>query len=232
MKILELIFVIVGSILLFFIVYDLIPNYISRNVIQDIKHNLNKNDKKIALTFDDGPDEKYTEQVLDILEQHEIKATFFVVANKALKNKSIIERMKKEGHTIALHSLKHKSAWIMTPIETLKEIPIALSILRSIGVKVDYFRPPWGTFNLFTYYTAKKNNLKVILWSVEAFDWRKNNSSDNISSIILKRVQKNTIIVLHDSGGAESAPINTIEALKILIPKLKLQGYDFVADFE
>ncbi|MFP4697195.1 MAG: polysaccharide deacetylase family protein [Eubacteriales bacterium] len=219
---------IIGLILFFFLIYNFLPNFYARNISKNVLHTLALNGKKIALTFDDGPDQRYTNEILDLLKEYSIKATFFVVAEKVKSNISIIKRMKEEGHLIALHSLRHKSAWLMGPYETMKEIPKSKKILSQLDIEIDYFRPPWGTFNLLTLYSATKNKLKTILWSVEAYDWRKDNSGVLISNLLLNRIKEQSIIVLHDSGGAEFAPINTIEGLKITIPKLLEKGYEFV----
>ena len=222
-----------GIVFLFFVCiimgYTIGPNFYVRNISKNIKHTLNSNEKSIALTFDDGPDERYTNEVLDVLKKYNVKATFFVVAIKVENNKGIIHRMKEDGHTIALHSLNHKSAWLMGPIETLREIQEAKRILEVEGIEVKYFRPPWGTFNLFTLLGATKNKLKTVFWSVEAYDWKKNNSSEKISEILLDRIKAQSIIVLHDSGGAELAPLNTIGALKRVIPILLEKGFEFVS---
>lgn len=216
------------SIIICYILYTIAPNYYMRNMSTKIQHTLITNNKDIVLTFDDGPDEKYTERILDILKEYNVKATFFIVAKKVPNNIHIIKRMKKEGHVIALHSLKHKSAWLMGPVESKKEIPEALQILNKYGIKVELFRPPWGTFNIFTAHQAIKYNMKIVLWSVEAYDWRRTQTPQKISNLLLNRTQNGSIIVLHDSGGAKNAPDNTIEALKITIPQLLSRGYKFV----
>ncbi|GKX28376.1 polysaccharide deacetylase familiy protein [Vallitalea longa] len=215
--------------LLIFMLYMVIPNYIARNKSNDVIKTINKNSKKsIALTFDDGPDPLYTNRLLDLLEKNNIKATFFLVARKAEENKDIVDRMKREGHGIGMHTMYHKSAWLSFPWETINEFKNGLDILKSLGLHITYYRPPWGTFNALTLKQALKNNLKIILWSVEAYDWRKSNSSANIENILLKRIKDKDIIVLHDSGGAEGAPNNTLGALESTIPKLKDLGFNFI----
>jgi peptidoglycan/xylan/chitin deacetylase (PgdA/CDA1 family) len=219
---------VLGILLFFFLGYNVLPNYYVRNISKGVIHTLSKKGKYVALTFDDGPDEKYTGQVLDILKTYRIKATFFVVASKIPDQINLIERMKKEGHKIGLHTFKHKSAWLMGPIETFREIPKSKKILEAYDIEIAYYRPPWGTFNLFTLISAKRNKLKTIFWSVEAYDWRKNNSAESISEILIRRIKDQSIVVLHDSGGAPEAPMHTIGALKQALPKLLEQGYEFV----
>lgn len=221
---------IILGLLLIFMIYMVIPNYYARNISKNVIKtvNVNKKNKTIALTFDDGPDSLYTNRLLDILKKNNVKATFFLVAGNAQKNINIVKRMKEEGHGIGMHSLYHKSAWITLPTETKNEFKKALEIFNSLGLNITYFRPPWGTFNAYTLKSAIDNKLKTILWTVEAYDWRKNNSAKNIEKILLERTRDKDIIVLHDSGGAKGAPQNTLDALETVIPKLLQKGYNFI----
>lgn len=215
--------------LIIFLGYMVIPNYMARNrVLEVIKKITNQDKKSIALTFDDGPDPSYTNRLLDILKENDVKATFFLVADKAKKNRDIVERMKAEGHGIGMHSLYHKSAWLSLPHETIKEFSKSLSIFSDLGLHITYFRPPWGTFNALTLRGAIKHKLKIIMWTVEAFDWRKDNTPAKIEDILLSRIEDEDIIVLHDSGGATGAPNNTLKALETTIPKLLKKGFHFI----
>ncbi|WP_053954687.1 polysaccharide deacetylase family protein [Inediibacterium massiliense] len=211
-----------------FVLYNIIPNYYYRNKDKKTIKVLNTSLKKIALTFDDGPDPIYTEMILDILKKNNVKATFFLVADKALKNKEIVERMIQEGHGIGLHSLCHKSAWLSFPWQTAKDFEKSIKIFNELRYNIRLFRPPWGTFNLVVPYYAKKYDLKVVLWSIEAKDWSKNTTVDQIKERIYKKVKSGDIIVLHDSNGAKGAPKRTIDALEELIPNLIEEGYEFV----
>lgn len=211
--------------LLIFIMYNVIPNYYSRNISRKVIKKFNNN--CIAITFDDGPDERYTPQLLDLLKKHDVKATFFLVANKAFNNKDLLYRIIREGHEIGLHSLNHKSAWLSSPWYTKRDFSESLRIFKELGVNIKFFRPPWGTFNLFTLYNANKNELKTILWSVEAKDWSSKTTTEDIKNRIMEKIKQGDIIVLHDSNGAEGAPARTIEALRYVIPELKEQGYNF-----
>lgn len=221
---------IIGALLLIFIIYMWIPNYYAREQSLNVykKINAKETDKKIVLTFDDGPDHRYTDKLLDILKKYNVKATFFLVVNNIEKNKQIVQRMINEGHDIAMHSLKHKSAWLSLPWETKNEFERCLEVFKELGIDIKFFRPPWGTFNAVSLKYALKKGLKVVLWSVQANDWRKNNSPQLIEEMLLNRTKANDIIVLHDSGGAKEAPYNTLKALETTIPKLITRGFQFV----
>ncbi len=218
-------------IIIIFLIHSIIPTlynkYINSNIIK-----LTNKDNEIMLTFDDGPDERYTNNLLDVLKENQIKATFFVVAENAKNNPEIIYRMHKEGHTIALHSLEHKNALFYSYKYTKKDFKNSIEIMKNFNYQINYYRPPWGHSNIFTNFFVKKYNLKMILWDVMAEDWSKYATVDSISSKLILRTDRNSIICLHDagenSGGAFDAPLKTIEALSTVLPKLKLVGYKFI----
>ncbi len=218
----------VSWLIILFMLYSYAPNYYYRNMSKNIVKRFNSQKKEIALTFDDGPDKRYTPILLDILKQNNVKCTFFIVAEKALETPSLLKRIIEEGHSVGLHSLNHRSAWLSAPWQTKNDFKKSIKILEDLGYKTSYFRPPWGTFNLFTSYYASKHNLKVVLWSSDFKDWRKSVSKYKLKSKILKDIKNGDIIVLHDSNGAKGAPKKMISALDETIPKLKEKGYKFV----
>ena len=210
-----------------FLIYSIIPNYYYRNKSNKVIKYINGTNE-IALTFDDGPDSKYTPLLLDLLKEQEVKATFFLVADKALTSKDIYKMIISEGHSVGLHSFSHKSAWLSLPWQTKKDFEQSVKTLNNLGHRVKFFRPPWGTFNLLTQYYAESNNLKTILWSVEAKDWSSSSTVEQIRNRVVDSIKSGDIIVLHDSNGADKAPERTIRALREIIPNLKNQGYTFI----
>lgn len=213
------------SLVLFYII---IPNIYYRILSGKIIKKASSNGKSIILTFDDGPDPKYTPELLNVLRENNVKCTFFVLAEKAKKYPDLIKEISNEGHYIGLHSLKHSNAIFRSPIQTKKDISESIEILTNLGIKVDYHRPPWGMFNPFTFYYAKKHNIKVVLWSIHAFDWSKWVTVDYIQQKLINKVKPGDIILLHDSRGAKNAPKKTIKALESIIPILKNNGYNFI----
>jgi peptidoglycan/xylan/chitin deacetylase (PgdA/CDA1 family) len=185
---------------------------------------------EIAFTFDDGPNPIYTNELLDLLKQYQIKASFFVVGSEAEKYPDIILRMHKEGHLIGIHNYVHRSNWLMTPWRVNQDLEKSANILEGItGMKPKYYRPPWGMLNLFDYFTHK--DYKIILWSLMVGDWRSKGGSKKREEGILNRVKPGDIILLHDSGetwGAnEDAPQYTITALKTVFKELSKRGYTY-----
>lgn len=188
--------------------------------------------KRLILTFDDGPNPVYTQKVLDLLKDTRTKATFFVVVEQAVQYPKLIKRMQMEGHNIELHSLEHRHAYLCSYSYMKKDFNDSLTLLKGLECEVHFYRPPWGARNLFTRSLVRKNHLNMILWDIMVGDWKNNKSPEMIAKQLLKKVFDGAIICLHDGGenygGDEGAPFNTIDALKIVIPKLKEEGYEFV----
>lgn len=208
--------------------YTILPNFYFRNISKSVIKKFETQKKVIALTFDDGPDKEYTPILLDLLKKYNIKCTFFVVAEKAHNNKHIIDRMLSDGHSIGLHSLKHQSAWLSFPWKSKNDFNLSLGYMSELGIKPEFFRPPWGTFNQLTHYYANKNNLNTVLWSINASDWSKGTTTDDIIDKVTKNIKPGDILVLHDSNGAEGAPLRTISALDKILPQLLDEGYEFI----
>lgn len=209
-----------------YVVYAVIPTYLYKwgQLLLPAKK---RKEKVIFLTFDDGPDPLYTGQLLDLLEQHQVVATFFSVASFAQEHPMIIERMKQEGHVIGFHSLSHRDAWLMGPGHTERDFTDSMEIYESLGVDVHFYRPPWGRVNICTLADLKVKQLKMVLWDVMAQDWKSNTSAEVIASKLQKRTASGKIICLHDGRGKNDAPARTIEALKKVIPEWKKEGYRF-----
>lgn len=184
--------------------------------------------RQVALTFDDGPDETFTPQVLDILRDYGIKATFFLVAKRAEMHPELVERILAEGHEVASHSLRHKHAWLMDPISTWKDIRTSKLVLeRLTGQRIVYYRPPWGAFNFVTRIASSVLSLRPVLWSNRAIDWLPGEYIDDIVERIVPHVLPGTIVLCHDAGGAPNAPLNMIGALPRVIEGLQKLGYKF-----
>ncbi len=175
----------------------------------------------VALTFDDGPDPDFTPRILEILRRHQIKATFFVVSEKSKRHPELIRRIQEEGHQIGVHSFDHRYAWFTSPRRTIKEWTESVHRLELLtGSKITWVRPPWGTFNLMTWWWIKRNKLRAVLWNVEGHDWESRRTPEEITERILKDTDEGTIVVMHDSGGEQGAQENTILALEQLCERI------------
>ncbi len=219
--------IVIGILGILILSYSIIPTFYYKFKGTPIVNNIDEK-KFLSLTFDDGPDKKYTGELLDLLKNYNIKATFFVVAKFAEENYELIKRMEEEGHTIGLHSLEHKNALLNGPLYTNKEFEESLKIMDKINVNIKSFRPPWGHLNLLTIRNLKKFNLNLVLWDVIIGDWKADITSDEISRRLLSQSKNKSIICLHDGRGKNEAPKRTIEALEKTIPVWIEEGYKFL----
>jgi peptidoglycan/xylan/chitin deacetylase (PgdA/CDA1 family) len=214
----------------FFTFYAFLPGVFSRMFgFRVFKRGIS--DTAISLTFDDGPDPVYTPRLLDLLKQHDVKATFFVVGKHAEQHPEVLLRMHREGHAIGIHNYLHRSNWLMRPKSVAKQVSRTSDIIERItGEKPRFYRPPWGIMNLFDY--TSRNSLEIILWSMMAGDWRKSTGPDKIRKRMLRHMKGGHIYLLHDCGntfGADlDAPENTLQALSHFIPTALGQAFSFV----
>ncbi|HJV44644.1 MAG TPA: polysaccharide deacetylase family protein [Bacillota bacterium] len=183
--------------------------------------------KVICFTFDDGPDPKYTPQILNVLNQYQAKATFFVTGNQVERFPQVVQKEAMQGHEIANHTFNHKYLDKYNEEGIEKEIVHAQDIIYAVtGQTTKLFRPPGGYYNERIVSAAKKHGYTVIMWSwhQETKDW-----SDPGVDKIVKRVLDNTrngdIVLLHDHSGKRS---QTVDAIAQIIPELKKRGYQFI----
>ena len=206
---------------------------ISNDIINDYKDIIiksgNNDEKVIALTFDDGPDRDFTPQVLDILKKNDVKATFFVVGENVEWNPEILKRQYNEGHEIGNHTFTHINVSKKGYDDIYKEINnTQQAIKKVIGEEPKLFRPPYRAISKSMCNIVKEKDMNIILWSnLDPRDWS-NPGVDYIVDTIMSKVQNGTIILLHDYNNLRNKKSQTIQALDIIIPKLKEMGYRFV----
>lgn len=186
-----------------------------------------KDEKLIALTFDDGPDPKYTPTILNLLQKYGAKATFFVVGDRITSFPKLAQREVREGHELANHTYSHLKVRGQEVERIEQEIEKADERIQAItGIKPYLFRPPTGYYDDRVVKAAKNQQYTIILWSwhQDTFDWR-NPGVGKIVSQVLNHARSGDIVLFHDTGGDRT---QTIEALKQILPKLKEEGYKFV----
>ena len=181
--------------------------------------------KKIALTFDDGPHPVKTPKILDLLEKHGVKATFFIVGSLAEYHPEIVAREAAEGHELANHSHTHARLSGLTEAEIKAEIEKADAIIKkAAGVTPRLFRPPEGAYSGNVVKIASDMGKETIIWTVDTLDWAKT-PRDAIVENVKANVTSGSIILFHDCTREGTF---TLESLEVLIPYLKSQGYEFV----
>ncbi len=182
--------------------------------------------KWIALTFDDGPDGKYTPQVLDILKENQIKATFFVVGIQAKKYPEVLKRIAEEGHAIGNHSWDHKDLAKLSAKQVRDEIAKNDNLIREItGRPADLFRPPYGSENETVRREISAAGHRHVLWSVDPRDWDKHRSAEQIANAVKNNTKPGSIVLMHSFGGNLGS---SVKALPLIIASLKEKGYTFV----
>jgi len=184
---------------------------------------------RVVLTFDDGPDPRYTPQILDILRQYQVKASFFVVGYKAREHPELLRRIAGEGHEIGNHGYKHRIMWLLGPGSTIREImETNHAIEECTGQKPCYCRPGWGLFTLFSIWYCWLKNQKVVLWTFMSWDWIKKATPDSITRKVLGRVKDGSILLLHDSDStpftAEGCTSQVVAALPSILDGLEERG--------
>jgi peptidoglycan/xylan/chitin deacetylase (PgdA/CDA1 family) len=181
--------------------------------------------KRVALTFDDGPDPDATPRLMEVLKHHEIKATFFPIGVKVRDYPEIIKQIDQEGHIIGNHSFRHVW-WTNFLISGAldREIKMAQKAIEAaIGRIPAYFRPPMGLTNPHLRRKLKRHGLSVVGWDVRPFDI--GTRTEKVIQRVLKRIRNGSIILLHDTG---RAPADLVHLTDELVAEIKAQKYTFV----
>jgi len=181
--------------------------------------------KLIALTFDDGPHEKFTNEILNILDEYGVKATFFIIGENAEKHPEIVKKIHDLGHEIGNHTYSHIFINKVSKNSLKSEIMKTEEILEKItGQKPKLFRPPGGAYNNSCVSTLNELGYSCILWSFDSRDWTLPDASKVISEATYK-TKEGDILLFHDFN-QKGSPTPTI--IKTIIPLLINSGFKFV----
>ncbi|WP_241654807.1 polysaccharide deacetylase family protein [Sporolactobacillus shoreae] len=210
--------------------YGIIPTLVMRPMFFRGCRSVDGRKEQVCLTFDDGPNAIYTIRLLELLKKYHVRATFFVVGERAEENAGLLKRMAADGHLIGIHHYRHLSNWFLTPYGTRKQCEKAADTVEAItGARPVYYRPPWGHINLFL--PLEAHSFRVVLWSAILGDWRIKLGKERLEQRLFHHLKDGAVICLHDDGenlGADNdAPENTIEALEQILKKTTGQ-YQFV----
>lgn len=186
-------------------------------------------EKKIALTFDDGPDPRFSETVLDLLKEYNVPATFFVMGSRAIAYPEIVERANAEGHIIGNHTYFHPNLVKEGDLATLeREVTRTENTLNEIiGYRTKLFRAPYGFLYNKLVEKLRDMDYSVVVWSVDSLDWQED-PPETIADNVLNNVHPGAIVLMHDGGDWDADRTNTIASLRQIIPALQEQGYQFV----
>jgi len=187
--------------------------------------------KKIALTFDDGPQALYTPQILDILKKYHIKATFFLIGKNVEAFPEVAKRIVQEGHCIGNHTYSHPDLVLKSKNQIRLQLEKAEeAIYKATGVKPYLFRPPYGADNHWVSLEAEDLGYVIIEWSASGLNGRKDSRFDKLAEKVITNTKNGSIILLHD-GNRLSDKINRdqiVKALPVIIETLQQEGFQFV----
>lgn len=181
--------------------------------------------KMIALTFDDGPWPGQTEQIVHILQQNGVVATFFEIGEQARAHPDLSRLTADAGMLVENHSESHPNLKHLSATEVASQIERAQKdITKASGKRPTYFRPPGGNVNTAMYAVLAKNGMKWVQWDIDTEDWKRP-SAGTIVARVMRGAKPGAVVLMHEGGGDRS---NTIKALPSIIKQLKAQGYEFV----
>jgi peptidoglycan-N-acetylglucosamine deacetylase len=177
----------------------------------------------IALTFDDGPIAKNTERILDILQQYNVPATFFCIGNRVDALPEIMKRIDSEGHLVGNHTYWHGSLFdLQSSPMVMKELyDTDVAIMKAIGKRPRFFRPPYGVTNPMIAKAVRRSNYRVIGWSIRSFDTMIKDP-DKLLERITRSLKAGDIILMHDY------PESTLIALPRLLDHIQKLGLKVV----
>jgi len=176
----------------------------------------NRKEKRIALTFDDGPNVQYTGKILDILKQFDVKATFFIVGQEAEKFSDIVNRIVDEGHCLANHTYSHRRFRKLKRSDWMNEFQKTDDVISKYNTNSGrIIRTPHGILSVSIIYFAIKYKYKIMLWSIDSCDWMKKSVDQICECVNTKKISGGDILLFHDDNDY------TLKALPIIINKLK-----------
>jgi len=192
---------------------------------------------KVVLTFDDGPSREYTPDILKVLAEKGVKATFFMVGSHVEKYPGIAKQIIEEGHEAGNHTYGHITVPNSPPPQLAAQIMRTnLVILQTTGAYPQYLRPPRGLYDMRMRRIAKLLGQELVLWSLSSQDWQSRASKASITRRVVERAKGGDIILFHDSGsllsseGANRKP--TVEALGPIIDGLRARGLEIATTQE
>ena len=185
-------------------------------------YSVEREDKTISISFDCAWGVEYTDELLKIMDEQDVKCTFFMVQFWVEKYPEYVKKIAAAGHEIGTHSRTHPKMSELTKEQIVSELKTSCEAIEKItGRKTELFRPPFGDYDDLLVETAKEAGLYTIQWDVDSLDW-KNLSGQEIALRVVNGVKSGSIILCHNNG------LHTAEALPVILSALKNKGYRFV----
>ncbi|MFI7322275.1 polysaccharide deacetylase family protein [Streptomyces venezuelae] len=202
------------------------PGQHVKPVSRTIAHASEQGERGINITIDDGPDPKWTPQMLDLLRQNGVKATFCMVGTQAQAHPDVVKKVVADGHRLCDHSISHNTG--MDKESNAYQSKQILDAERMItkasgGVRPMYYRAPGGAFTPYSRKLAADRGMRPLGWNVDTKDFELP-GTDAIVATVERELPNGPTLLFHDAGGDRT---QTVEALRRLLPRLKAQGYTF-----
>ncbi|WP_079406858.1 polysaccharide deacetylase family protein [Streptomyces sp. 3211] len=176
----------------------------------------------MVLTFDDGPDPRYTPAILDTLARHGVRAMFFVCGEMATENRDLLRRMVAEGHVIGNHTWTHPLIPGLSRPALVSEIGRTSEVVQqTVGEAPLWFRAPYGAWNRAAFEIGAELGMEPLAWTVDTLDW-KEPGTPTIISRVLGGAAPGVIVLSHDAGGNRS---QSVRAISSYLPQLLARGY-------
>jgi peptidoglycan/xylan/chitin deacetylase (PgdA/CDA1 family) len=181
----------------------------------------------VALTFDDGPDDPGTPQVLEVLADLDVRATFFVLGEMAQRHPDLVRELHTHGHEVAVHGWDHRNS--------LRRVSLAEGVGRTVelvtrltGERPVHFRPPYGVVTAGALLAARRHGLRTVLWQAWGYDWQPVATAASVLARLAPDLQGGATVLLHDSDCTSSPGSwrSTLGALRPLIADLRSRGLE------
>ncbi len=184
----------------------------------------------LALTFDDGPNDPYTAQMMEVLDRHGVKATFFLIGKFVQQRPEIARALVEAGHAVGIHTWDHPNLIFASTAEVRRQLlETQQAIFDATGVDTKLFRPPFGGRRPASLRVARACGLQTVMWNVTCYDW-KAKSAEEIVKHAERQIRGGNVILLHDGEyhriGVDRS--RSVEASDRILTRYKGEGYEFV----
>lgn len=185
---------------------------------------------KVALTYDDGPDPRWTEELLSVLREHGARATFFVITPRAVASPELIEAMRADGHEVAFHCYRHVRHAEQSEGELTSDVVTGLRQLRGLGAEPRAWRAPWGQETEVTRRLAGRHGLRLWGWNLDSHDWRGDSAAQMYGAVQAQGgLCDGDVVLMHDGlgpGARRGGCAETLDLTRLLIADAEREGLD------